>query len=96
MQKKTKPSHAFKTYASFYNVEILNYFNSELQFKGTESGNWNKLRDLLTELKGFEYVTTLILEFKKMQTDNLHSKAEIIINESDIDDELESIYSTNV
>ena len=35
--KITKRSHAFKGYASSYNVKILNSFNPELQLKDTES-----------------------------------------------------------
>ena len=60
----------------------------------------NKL-NLLTLLKCFKFVTTLVLEFKKIQSDDklLHntfcssSKAETFINESDIDDVFKSIYS---
>ena len=48
----------------------------------------------MTQLKGFKFVTTLVLVFKKIERkektkfDNFYSssKAEIIINESDIDD----------
>ena len=90
-------------YASSYNVEILkNSFNPELQFKDTESAIKNKLLDLLSELKGIKYVTTLVLEFTKIEnTDKtkydtfyLNSKGETIINESDINDVFESIYTT--
>ena len=35
--KITKQVHAFKGYASSYNVEILNSLNPELQLKDTES-----------------------------------------------------------
>ena len=35
--KITKPAHAFKGFASFFNVEILYSFNHELQIKDTES-----------------------------------------------------------
>ena len=56
-----KLSHAYKFYASSYNVEILNYFNPELQLKNTESGIKNKLKDLLSELRGFKFVTTLVI-----------------------------------
>ena len=53
----------------------------------------SKLTDLLTQLKGFRFVTTLVLVFKKIENedktkyDNFYSrsKAELIINESDID-----------
>ena len=56
--------------------------------------------ELLTQLKGFKFVTTLVLVFKKIENkdktnyDNFYStsKAEIIINESAIDDVFQSIY----
>ena len=35
--KITKQGHAFKGYASFYNAEISNSSNTELQLKVTES-----------------------------------------------------------
>ena len=49
--------------------------------------------ELLTQLKGFKFVTTLVLVSKKVECqdkvkfDNFYSssKAEIIINESDIE-----------
>ena len=61
----------------------------------------------MSELKGFKFVTTLVLVFKKIESKyktkhgNFYSgsKAEIIINESDIDDVFRSIYTaiiTNV
>ena len=54
----------------------------------------SKLTDLLTQLKDFRFVTTLVLVFKKIESedktkcDNFcsSSKAEIIINVSEIDD----------
>ena len=61
----TKRSHAFKGYIDSYNVEILNSFNPELQLNYTESAVRNKPIDLLSELKDFEFVTALVLEFKK-------------------------------
>ena len=53
----------------------------------------------MTQLKGFEFVATLVLMFKKMESedktkyDNFYSssKAEIIISENDIDGVYESI-----
>ena len=50
-EKITNREHAFKAYASAYNVEILNSFNPELQLKNTESAIKTKLIDLLTQLK---------------------------------------------
>ena len=62
----------------------------------------SKLIELLTHLKGFKFVTTLVLLFKKIESEDRtkynnfcsSSKAEIIINESDIDDVFQSIYTT--
>ena len=56
----------------------------------------------MTELRGFKFVPTLVLVFEKVESDDKtkydtfysHSKAETIINESDIDDVFESIYTT--
>ena len=78
----------------------MNSFNPELQLKDTESKN--KLTDLFSELKGFKFVNKLALEFKKIKSDDktkydtfyLNSKAGTTINESDIDDVLESIFTT--
>ena len=75
-------------YTSTYNVEILNSFNPELQLKDTESAIKSKLIELLTQLKGFKFVTTLVLVLKTIESeektkyDNFYSisKAEIIIN----------------
>ena len=48
--KITKQAHAFKGFASPYNVEIFNYFNPELRLKYTESAIKNKIIDLLNLL----------------------------------------------
>ena len=56
--KRWKPSHAYKLYANTYNVETLNLFNPEIQFKDTESAIENKSKDLLTEFKVFQFVVT--------------------------------------
>ena len=102
-QKKQheKQEHTFKGFASTFNVEILNSFNPEIQLKETESAIKSKLIKLLTELKGFIFVATLVLVFKNIENedktkyDNFDwsSKAEIIINERDIDDVFQSIYT---
>ena len=60
--------------------------------------------DLLTQLKGFKYVTALVLVFKKTECEDktkygtfcLHSKGGTIINENDIDDVFQSIYTTMI
>ena len=56
--KITKQKHAFKEFASTYNVGIPNSFNPELQLRYTESAIRSKLIELLTQLKGFGFVTT--------------------------------------
>ena len=66
--KITKQSYACRDNASNFHVEILNYFNPELQLKGIEITNRNKLIDLLSELRGFKNrKIALILEFKKIE-----------------------------
>ena len=68
-----------KTITCFYNVEILHSFNPDL--------------------KKFKLVKKLVLQFKKIQSNDkalystFYSNAETIINESDIDDAFEAIYS---
>ena len=99
--KITKPAHASKGSASPYNVKILNSFNPELQLKETESVIKSTLIDLLTQVKGFKFVTALVLVFKKIDSEDKrkygtfysNSKAEINISESGIDDVSKSIYT---
>ena len=100
--KITKRSHTYEVYASTYNIKTLNSFNSELQLKDIELEITNKLKDLLIELEVFEFLTTLALEFKKIENDDntkystfySKSKAETIINEIDNDNNFESVYAT--
>ena len=98
----TKGEHTFKSYSGTYNVKILSSFNPELQLQDTESAIKSRLVKLLTGLKGFKFVITLVLVFKKIESEDKtkyasfysSSKAEIIINESDIDKVFQSIYTT--
>ena len=54
----------------------------------------------MSELRGFKFVKAMVLELKKIESDNetkynmfySNSNAESVINESDIDDVFESIY----
>ena len=64
--KITKQSRITRLYgySDTYNVKILNFFNPELQLKETESSIKSKLIDLLSELRGFKFLTTLILKYK--------------------------------
>ena len=56
----------------------------------------------MTQLNGFKFATTLVLVFKKIESEEKtkydtfysHSKAERIINETTTDDVLKSIYTT--
>ena len=57
----TKRSQDFKDYANSYNVEILNSFNPGLQLKDTEFAIKTKLTELLTGLRGFKFMITLVL-----------------------------------
>ena len=52
------------------NVDNLNSFNPEQQVIDIESTIRNKLIDLLTELRGFKFVATLVKEFKKIESDD--------------------------
>ena len=62
----------------------------------------SNLIELLSQLTTFKFVATLVLVFKKIESedktksDNFYSssKAEVIIYESDIDDVFNSIYYT--
>ena len=53
-------------------LKFLDSFNPKLQLKDTESSIKNKLTDLLAELRGFKFVATLVLEFKKIQSNDKH------------------------
>ena len=67
MKIKIKRFHVYKGYASTYNVDILNYLNLELQVENTEPAVKIKLKDLLSELRGFKFLIKLVLGFKKIK-----------------------------
>ena len=75
--------------------------NRELQLKDTESATKSKLIELLIQLRGLKFVTTLLLVFKKLESkdktkyDNFYSssKSETITNKGDIDNMFQSIYT---
>ena len=56
----TKLELPFTSFASTYDVGILNSSDRELQLKETESAIKSKLIELLTQLKAFKFVTSLI------------------------------------
>ena len=63
--KITKQAYAFKGLASSFDVEILNSFNPDLHLKDTESAIKNKQKKLLSRLRGFKFVTKLVLALKR-------------------------------
>ena len=65
-----KRAHAFKGFASSYNVEILYYFDHEFQFKDTESTIKSKLINLLSKSRGFKFATILVSVFKNIETED--------------------------
>ena len=85
-----------------YKVEVLNYLNPELQLKITEFLIRNKMKELLTELKGFTFEITLFFLFKKIEIGHERKygtfyspwKTETIINDRNIYAEFGSVYTT--
>ena len=77
----------------------MSSFNPELQLNPQLR---KELKDFFSELKGFKFVVTLLLDVTKIRNNDVtkyntfysNSKVETIINESNIDDAFESIYST--
>ena len=59
--KITKQSHAYKSYASTLNVDLLNSFNPELLLKDNKPA----IKDFLPELREFEFEMTKKLKKKK-------------------------------
>ena len=85
----------------------MNYFNSELQLKDTEFAIRPTITEkiLLTKLKGFKLVKTLVIELKKLTVMMQHNNSitqysnstyYLTITESKIDDIFESVYTTIV
>ena len=65
--KTTKRVHAFKGFASSYNVEIL--FAEILLTLNNNLKILNKLKRLLIGLRGFKFVTILVLVHKMIGND---------------------------
>ena len=68
----------------------MNSFNSEPQLNDVKFAIKNQLVDLLTELRGFKFVTTLVIKFKKTKSDERKNMTLFIRT----DDVFESIYTT--
>ena len=49
-------------------MEFLNSFNPELQLKDIKSAIKSKLIELSTQSKGFKFVKTLVVLFKKIES----------------------------
>ena len=97
-------THAFKIMDTLMNVDILNYFFTELQLRNTKFAIKNILTELnlLNKWRGFKFVIILVLKFKdtikegetKYSTYYSNSKAEKIDHDADIDNAFELIYCT--
>ena len=75
------------------NVEILNFFDPELQLLNTKPVIKNKLKELLTELKKFKFQTILSLDHKKRNGFKIfHPSTELIANDLDIDEAFKSMH----
>ena len=57
----------------YYNVEILNLFEPELQLINTKPVIKNKLKELVSELKKFKVQTVLVSDYKKRNHKIFHS-----------------------
>ena len=64
--KITKKEHAFERFASTYNIKIL--FFSTLNYNLKNLNVQLKIKKILLELRGFKFVTTLFLIFKKIES----------------------------
>ena len=58
--KIAKRVHAFKSFVSSYTIKLLNYFNPELQLNDTKYAIKSKLINLMNQVKGFKFETTLV------------------------------------
>ena len=62
---KIMQSNSSDKYVHRYNIEILSFFDPELQLINTKPMIKNKLKELLSELKKFKVQTILVLEYEK-------------------------------
>ena len=54
----------------------------------------NKLKELLSELKGFKVQTILVLDYKNKIEKFFHSSSKLIASDSDIDEAFKSIHQS--
>ena len=70
-----KKSNAFKGYAISYKVEIIESKDHLVQLEARKSCIKDLFRDLLNDMKGFEYqitMTVLLYKHKMMKIQNIH------------------------
>ena len=78
-----------------YNIKILNLLDPELQLINTKPIFKNKLKESLSELKKFQVLSILLLEYKKKNNHKIfHSKAKVIANDSDINEAYKSMHQS--
>ena len=88
-------SNSFDNCIHRYNVEILNLFDPELQLINTKPVIKNKLKELLNELKKFEVLTKLILDYKKRNDLKIfHSRTKLVTSDSDTDKAFMSMHQS--
>ena len=75
----------------YYNIWILNLFDSQLQVINTKS----KFKELLSELKKFKFQKILVLEYKKRSNHkSFHLRVKLIAGNSDIDEAFISMHQS--
>ena len=74
--KNIMQSSSSESYVLMYicNIEVLDFFNPELQLINTKSVMKNKLKDILSDLKEFTVQTVLALGNKKIDYQKSTSK----------------------
>ena len=78
-----------------YDIDILNFFNPELQLVNTNVMIKNKFKVLLSELKKFKVPTILVLECQKINDHKIfHSSVKLIARDSDIDEAFISMHQS--
>ena len=78
-----------------YNVEISNLHDPGLQPINTKPMIKNKLKELLSELKKFNFQTILILDYKKRNDFKIfHSRTKLVAGDSDIDEAFKSMHQS--
>ena len=68
-----------------YNIDILNFFDPELQLTNIKPMVRDKLKELLSELKKYKKTTDCKI---------FYSSAKLIASDSDIDEAFESMYQS--